>query len=124
MKALLLIAHGSRLPASNEEVRELARMLGDRLAAEFDIVDCAFLELAAPTIDQAIDGCVTRGCTRLTLLPYFLAAGRHLRDDIPAIVAAKQQQYPGIRITTSPYLGQADGLLDILVALSRQAPSS
>ncbi len=119
MKALLLVAHGSRLQASNEEIRELGRMLAARLVADFELVDCAFLELARPTIEQAIDDCVARGCTELMLLPYFLAAGRHMRDDIPAIVARKQAQYPGLNIATTPYLGQSQDLLETLVKLVR-----
>ena len=50
MHALLLIAHGSRREASNQEVRELAARL-ERIAGDrFGRVIPAFLELAEPDI--------------------------------------------------------------------------
>ena len=84
MHALLLIAHGSRREASNQEVRELAdefeRLVGDR----FERVVPAFLELAEPDIPTGVDLCVEAGATSVTAVPYFLSAGRHVASDIPA----------------------------------------
>jgi len=118
MKALLLVAHGSRLSHSNEEVIRLRQRLADRLTGEFKLIDCAFLELTQPSVAEGIDACVAQGCQRIILLPYFLAAGRHIRHDIPAIVAAKQAQYPHISIHTAPYLGQSSALVDALAELA------
>ncbi|HAO23817.1 MAG TPA: cobalamin biosynthesis protein CbiX, partial [Methylophaga sp.] len=45
MKALLLVAHGSRRQRSNDEVIELAEKLKTECAQHYDIVQAAFLEL-------------------------------------------------------------------------------
>ena len=76
MHALLMIAHGSRRDASNEEVRALADRIADQAAGEFDQLACCFLELAEPLIPNAIDQLVSEGASHITVFPYFLAIGR------------------------------------------------
>ncbi len=120
---LLLVAHGSRREASNQEVRELTDRLAQRIGGDYDGVDCAFLELAPPSIPEAIDQAVAQGSVRITVLPYFLVAGRHVAADIPGIVELKQRQHPDVAIDTAKYLGQAEEVLDLLEAIARSAGS-
>lgn len=119
MKALLLIAHGSRREASNEEVRLLARRLSDIAESEFSIVVPAFLELADPDIPTGVDHCVEAGATHIIAVPYFLAAGRHVVTDIPGDLAKAQKNHPYIEIQQSDYLGMHDALPEILLELTR-----
>jgi sirohydrochlorin ferrochelatase len=116
MKALLLVAHGSRRESSNQEVRDLAARLGERARDRFDRVDCAFLEIAEPLIPEGIQRCVDAGAHQVVVLPYFLSAGRHVVEDIPNDVAVKQVEHPGVDIRIAPYLGSADGVIDLLLA--------
>lgn len=120
---LLLVAHGSRREASNEEVRQLTGRLGGRIGGEYDAVRCAFLELASPLIPEAIDQAVADGATRITLLPYFLVAGRHVAADIPGIVEQKQRDHPLVELRTARYLGQAEEVLDLLEAIATASAS-
>ncbi len=106
MKSILLVAHGSRRGASNDEVRELAAELG-KLRPDDELVECAFLELAEPSIPDGIQHCIDQGATTVTVLPYFLSAGRHVAEDIPHEVAIKQEQHPDIDIHISDYLGSS-----------------
>ena len=119
MKALLLVAHGSRRSASNDEIRELTKLLREKAGNNFDIVSCAFLELAEPSIPDGIEACIQKGATEVKVLPYFLSAGRHVAADIPAEVKIKQDEHPAINIRITPYLGEASAVIDILLALSR-----
>ncbi len=84
MHALLLIAHGSRREASNQEVRELAARLEQIAGDRFDGMMPAFLELAEPDIPTGVGLCVESGATTVTAVPYFLSAGRHVSSDIHA----------------------------------------
>ena len=115
MKSLLLVAHGSRREASNEEVREITRKLGGEVNGAFDQVECAFLELAEPSIPDGIRRSIQSGATQVVELPYFLSAGRHVAEDIPDEVEIVRKERPDIDITVAPYLGAADGLTDILL---------
>jgi len=118
MRHLLLVAHGSRREASNEEVRALAASLASRAEGRFDAVSCAFLEIAPPSIPEGIEAAVRSGAREVVVLPYFLSAGRHVAEDIPAEVESKQREYPDIRIQVTPYLGLAEGVAEILLDLA------
>lgn len=118
MKALVLVAHGSRREASNEEVRELARRLADRAQPEYGAVRSAFLELARPSIPEGIEQCIQEGAQEVIVLPYFLSAGRHVAEDIPAEVQIERDEHPGVRIRIAPYLGRSGALMDILLQLA------
>lgn len=117
MRHLLIIAHGSRRDASNEEVRRLTQRLADRAGQRFDQVSCAFLELADPSIPKAVEACVAGGARDIVVLPYFLSAGRHVTEDIPEQLAPGRRGYPDVRIRVLPYVGAGDGMLDLLLSI-------
>lgn len=118
MKSLLLVAHGSRREASNEEVRELARRLASRAQPAFSDVSAAFLELAEPSIPDGIVRAVDNGADQVVVLPYFLSAGRHVVTDIPEEVQKAQSARPDADIRTVSYLGSAEAVLDVLLELA------
>ena len=118
MKSLLLVAHGSRRETSNEEIRQLTAQLDSKAGDRYDSVSCAFLELAEPSIPDGIEACIQAGAEEVIVLPYFLSAGRHVQEDIPREVAGKQQEYPQIPIRLAPYLGSADGITELLLAVA------
>jgi len=117
MKALILVAHGSRRIDSNKEVERLAARLASKAASRFDIIGPAFLELATPSIPDAIESCIEQGASSVQVLPYFLSCGAHVTDDIPQQVAIKQQQYPEVDIRIADYLGTVDVMADVLLKL-------
>ncbi len=113
-KALLLVAHGSRRATSNDEVRAVA----ERLAAasdEYVLVRAAFLELAEPLIPDGIEQCIAEGADEVVVLPYFLSAGRHVVEDIPA--EAAKAEVGSARVRIAPYLGSAE-LEEVLLSLA------
>lgn len=118
MKFLLLVAHGSRRPQSNTEVEQVAAQLAGVAHGRFDGIQHAFLELAEPSIPDGIEACIAAGATEVTILPYFLAAGRHVTEDIPEIVAAKQAEHPDRTLRIAPYLGTSPELPELLLSLS------
>ena len=118
MKSLLLVAHGSRRMESNEEIAAIANTLRERLKGKYAAVEHAFLELAEPSIPNAIDQLIDRGSKEVNILPYFLSAGRHVHEDVPDIVQSKQKEHSKINIRVFPYLGESQEIIDLLVTLS------
>lgn len=116
-EALLLIAHGSRHEASNDEVRALTARLRELAGDRFELVDCAFLELAEPSIPDGIQRLIDGGARSVTVLPYFLAAGRHITEDVPALVEEKRAEHPEVDIRIAPYLGTSDEIPRLLLSL-------
>lgn len=107
MKALLLIAHGSRKQSSNDEVAQLASRVKS-LPSEFEAVSHCFLELTEPKVPTAIKQMVETGATDITILPYFLAAGYHVTEDLPKLLEEAKAQYPNVEITMLEHLGAAE----------------
>lgn len=114
-KALLIVAHGSRRQRSNDAVREMSEQVAELAGARFTKVDCAFLELAEPSIEQGIDRCVAAGAEEVVVMPYFLSPGRHVAEDVPGIVQNKQQQYPALNIHLGTYLGAAPAMAGLIL---------
>jgi sirohydrochlorin ferrochelatase len=110
MKYLLIIAHGSRRATSNDEVRALAARIKDSPECPYDDVRCAFLELSEPLIPAGLEQCIDNGATQITVLPYFLAAGRHVVTDIPAEINPVSEKHPDIKIELAPHLGASDNM--------------
>ncbi|MEE9444539.1 MAG: CbiX/SirB N-terminal domain-containing protein [Cocleimonas sp.] len=118
MKHLLIIAHGSRRMASNDEVREVTRKFSQQIH-DFDKVSTAFLELDDPSIPQGLLNAIEEGATEVIVLPYFLSAGRHVSEDIPAQVASVKEKHPKITIKIAPYLGASGSMPEILLAQTK-----
>ena len=122
MHALLLIAHGSRRQASNQEVRELAAEFEKIVDDRFDCVVPAFLELAEPDIPTGVNLCVKAGATSITAVPYFLSAGRHVANDIPAELAKAAREQTAVTIYQSDYLGKHKSIPELLLQLALAKP--
>ena len=114
MRVLLVLAHGSRRRGSNDEIRELSKRLGELLDKSYARVTPAFLELAEPSIPAAIDEAVSRGAEEVVLFPYFLSAGRHVREDIPRLVTEAGLRHPHARLLLRSHLGKLTGLTSLL----------
>ena len=117
MKALLLVAHGSRKQSSNAEVAELAQKIASKNHS-FDLVNHGFLELTAPKAFDAIAELVQQGATEMTVLPYFLAAGHHVVSDFPEIMDKAQQDFPAVTFKLLPHLGAMEGMAQWIIELS------
>lgn len=115
MKSLLVIAHGSRRAASNDEVRQLVERIAASQKSDFDEVCAAFLELASPSIPDGLEACIKRGAKEVVVFPYFLAAGRHVVDDIPNEVAPVIDKYPEVTVRIAPHLGYSSELPGIIL---------
>ncbi len=115
MKALLIIAHGSRRRESNEEVRRLARRIAENAGPAFDQVTSAFLEISSPQVDSAIADLIDEGVTEIKVFPYFLAAGSHVVNDIPRLIEEEKENYPNVHFETLPHLGALQGISTLII---------
>jgi sirohydrochlorin ferrochelatase len=119
MKQLLIVAHGSRREASNEEVRVLAAQVAKHLQLSADKVQVAFLELAAPSLATALNDCFTRGVNEVSVLPYFLSSGTHVINDVPREIAAVQTTWPDKVIKVLPHIGAAHSMVNLIASSYR-----
>jgi sirohydrochlorin ferrochelatase len=113
-RAIVLVDHGSRQEPANTVVKQLAQAVQQRAGARAT-VSWAHLEAAEPSLPQAIAACVSQGAREVTVQPMFLVPGRHATRDIPALLEAARQCYPGVTFVMGQVIG-ADPLLAELLA--------
>jgi sirohydrochlorin ferrochelatase len=82
---LLLVAHGTREAAGAVEVTAIADAVRDRLGGE--PVAVAYVDVLRPGIADVL-AMLPVGPSPVVLVPAFLAAGYHVRVDVPREVAA------------------------------------
>lgn len=111
--AVLLIAHGSRRAAANDDLVQLAAQV--RARAMYPIVEIAYLELAEPTIPAGAKACVDRGADRVLMMPYFLSPGRHVREDLQRFRDEFTAAYPGVEFDVCEPLGLHPKLIDVVL---------
>jgi sirohydrochlorin ferrochelatase len=120
--AALLIAHGSRLEAANQDLVTLADQL--RARRIYPIVEVAYLELAEPTICDAGNTCVQKGATRVFLLPYFLSAGAHVTNDLERFRQELTEKFPHVRFNLCKPLSSHPLLVEIVIDRLRESSQS
>ncbi len=110
--AILLIGHGSRVAEANNALHAVADMVRGRDGN--DIVEVCFREQHAPNIQKGIDRCVDLGAERVLLYPYFLFAGAHVLEDLPAEMAEAALRHPGLQLAMGEPLGAHPKLGEIV----------
>lgn len=111
---LIVFAHGSRVSAANDAVRSVASEASRR--AGLPVYETAFLELADPSLGEAVTALAARGIRRILVTPYFLTMGRHLTEDLPKLLAEARAQHPDLLIEASPPLDGHPDLAGILAS--------
>jgi sirohydrochlorin ferrochelatase len=111
--AILLMAHGSRIPEANDAVRAIAAMVKEMTG--YEIVEVSFREQHLPNIQQGIDTCVSKGAERILLIPYFLYMGAHVQEDLPEELAEARLRHPGVEMSMGKHLGAHRKLAEIVV---------
>ncbi len=121
---VILFAHGSRDPLWRRPLEAVAQRMRARTPALQ--VRCAYLELTEPDLPTTAAELAGLGLTAVRIVPMFLGAGRHVREDLPALVADLRMQHPQVHWDLQPPVGEDDRLLDMLADLaagtSHEAP--
>jgi|YelNatPaOPRAMG01_1025707.scaffolds.fasta_scaffold09329_2 sirohydrochlorin cobaltochelatase len=99
---VLVVGHGSREKASNLEFEQLVAQLRTRWP-EFDVRH-AYVELAEPSLADGMDA-IARSNDRVIIVPCFLFAAGHVKNDIPLALAAARQKFRGVKFEAGRVLG-------------------
>jgi cobalt transport protein ATP-binding subunit len=117
--AMLVVGHGSRDADGVDEYWALAGTI--RAAAGDLLTGFGFIELASPTVDEAIDDLVARGATEIVSVPLVLLAAGHLKNDGPAALARARIRHPEVQFRLARDLGIEPGVLEITADRIRDA---
>jgi sirohydrochlorin ferrochelatase len=116
--ALVALAHGSRDPRSAATINAL---VGEVRSMRPDLkIERAFLDLAKPSLDTAIDR-LSRKYEEIVVVPLLLTEAFHAKVDVPSAVAAAQARHPEVQIRATPILGLETCFLEVLDLRMREA---
>lgn len=101
--AIVLVDHGSRRAEANAMLEDFADLYRGHSGRRK--VEIAHMELAEPSIGAAVAKCVSEGYRKVVVAPYFLARGRHITSDIPAMVAEAQKAHPEVSCVIAEPIG-------------------
>ena len=104
-------------------VDEIAAALAPKLGGKKLVT--AYNEFCAPSVEDALDGLVREGFTRISLIStMYTRGGVHAECEIPGIVTEARKKHPGVVIEYAwPF--DADFLADFLAKqLARAVPST
>ena len=110
-EGIVLFAHGSREPEWARPFESIAAELRKQFRVEL-----AYLERMQPTLDEAVAALASSGVKRVRIVPVFLGAGGHIREDLPKLVAAARTRYIGIEIVLEPTIGERKEVTDAIAA--------
>ena len=112
------------LCGAGENLSAIARRLQENGAAE--IVEVGYLNYSEPRFETAFESCVSRGATDITIMPYFLIAGKFVQVDLPPKIEAMRARFPDVRVLVAQAMTDHDALAEALLACARrdQAPAA
>jgi sirohydrochlorin ferrochelatase/(2Fe-2S) ferredoxin len=116
--ALLIVGHGSRDASANAEFESL---VGTYRSAHPSLdVAHGYVELAEPPLPVALQE-VARRSDHVVVLPLFLFAAGHVKNDLPIAIHRARRDFPGVRFTATRALGVHPGLIEL--AFDRAQPA-
>jgi hypothetical protein len=120
---VLLMDHGSKNPAANQRLLDLAQLYQDNVGSSGVIVRAAHMEIAAPSIPDGLQSLLDAGVDEIVCHPYFLSPGRHVVEDIPEILKNAIETL-GIDIpitTTDPVGSNTDVMIGAIHSLVQKS---
>lgn len=117
MKAILYIGHGTRSKKGADEAKAFYKRVMKRI--DVPIQEISFLELTEPLIEEGFKRCVIRGATDITVVPLFLLAAGHIKQDIPRALTSLQDRYSHVQVNVKDPFGVQGKILDAIAELVR-----
>lgn len=108
-RGLLLFAHGardSRWALPFQDIAERVRTLAPEMPVEL-----SYLEFMTPGLIEAGHRLAAAGSERVDVVPLFLGAGGHVRQDIPSLIAVLEHDHPAVHWELRPAIGEVDSVV-------------
>lgn len=115
-RSIILFAHGSRDPLWRQPLDAVAARIRER--SPDAKVACAFLELEEPGLLAAGAALVAGGARSITVVPMFLGTGKHVRDDLPVLLAQLRAAHPDLQVHLQPSVGENAAVIDLLARMA------
>ncbi|SHK42969.1 sirohydrochlorin chelatase [Desulforamulus aeronauticus] len=117
-QGVILLGHGSRQPAANQEIFQIAeqvKTLGDNA-----LYETCFLQFGEPSLPTAICKLVAAGAKRIIIVPLLLTVGTHIQVELPRLMREQQEDYPEVTFVLAPHLGADYRIAEIVMDRIKQ----
>jgi sirohydrochlorin cobaltochelatase len=114
-EGIVLLGHGSKDPEWSQPFEKIAVSLGKRLPAVS--VFLAYLE-HGPSLEEAVAALMAKGAISIRVIPLFLGAGGHVKQDLPRLVAQAKRSDMNL-VLEKPIGEQPEVIEAIAAAISR-----
>ena len=111
-ESTIILAHGSRNAQARNSFLKMVEVIKARLKGN---VVPAFFSLGEPHLPSVVSELVNAGFSEITIFPYFLFDGNHIRKDIPAIIGELEEQYPHVKFNVLKSLEHEPLMPEIVV---------
>jgi len=115
---ILIVGHGSRAEAGNQEILRFADQW--RARQPDWRIDVCFIEFAAPALAEGL-AAAARQSRRVLVVPLILNAAGHVKMEVPEAIEQARLASPATEILLAPHLTACDPVLAILRRRLRQA---
>lgn len=114
---VLMVGHGSRDAAANQEFEQLvARYQAHRAELELRY---GYVELAQPSLAEALSG-IPLDSEEVTLLPLFLFAAGHVKNDIPLALSGARRELRSVKFRAARAIGVHPALVELALERAGQ----
>lgn len=125
--AVVVVARGSTDPDANADLAKATRLLADgrglatglfdtlpsgAVTPPLGLVEPAFVSLARPSLEDALDRCQALGARRIAVVPYFLFTGV-LVERIAELTARWGAAHPDTAVAVGRHMGIDDRLVEL-----------
>ncbi len=110
---LIILGHGSKAPEATETLAKVTTMVRDRVS--YDLVEYASLQISEPHLGEVVDKMSAEGVGQIIVMPFLIAAGVHVKSDIPEELSALSKKYPGVKLHLTGPLGADSRLAEIVI---------
>ncbi|HTL51073.1 MAG TPA: CbiX/SirB N-terminal domain-containing protein [Planctomycetota bacterium] len=112
MTGLIVVDHGSKLDAANQMLEQAVELMMASPGFNFEPILAAHMDLASPSIAEAMAQLYTLGVREVIVFPYFLSPGRHTQEDIPRLTRDAAAPLPGMKALVAEPFGLSPKLID------------
>ena len=118
---LLLFAHGARDPRWAQPFEQVAAAV--RAARPAQPVRLAYLDFMLPDLRTAAAELAIEGCTHVDVLPLFLGAGGHVRQDLPLLLDELRERHAGVGFALHVAIGETPALIAAMTSIALSLPA-
>ena len=109
----MILAHGSRNGETEATLEKITEYV--REEPQMEHVEPAYMEFREVNLEKGMLRLMENGVTDIRIVPYFLFEGIHIKEDIPAEIAAFKAKHPQVNVEFGKTLG-ADRRLAMVLA--------